>query len=83
MPTLKAFSLDTDLEKLNLFRLGVSICNEYRSWSQSVQIPALEAGMILAGIRLCSALQNLWVLTEPRVESFFVLENIFFSKHFC
>lgn len=36
-----------------------------------MQTPALEAGMILAGISLRSAPLNLWVLIEPRVESDF------------
>lgn len=41
------------------------------SWSQSVQTSALEAELILAGIKLRSALLSLWVLIEPRVESDF------------
>lgn len=44
---------------------------EYLSWSQSVQTPAPEPGMILTGINLSSALLNLLVLIDPRVESNF------------
>lgn len=44
---------------------------EYFSWSQSVKTPALEAEMILTGIRLRAALLNLWILIESRAESDF------------
>lgn len=45
----------------------------YFSLSQSEQIPALEARMALTGIRLRSALLNLWVLIQLCEESDFPL----------
>lgn len=71
-PTLRPFSPDANLNtSLLLESVAVGTVCEHLSWSQSVQTPALEAGMILTGIGLRSALLNLWVLTQPRVESEF------------